>query len=96
MPVASEVLQGTLRHSPPRPSLCPASSPSPDLMVRPHPPTAGMVRKPQHHPVPGMLMVPDLETNPSVGVEDRAKERQRDPRGQNLRKQVKEAATGSG
>ena len=55
-----------------------------------------MVRKPQHHPVPGMLMVPDSETNLPVVVEDRAKERRHDPRGQNLRKQVKEAATGSG
>lgn len=35
-PVASAALQGTLRPSPPRPSLCPAPSPSPDLMVCPH------------------------------------------------------------
>lgn len=49
------------------------------------PPTTEMVRKPQHHPLPGMLMVPDSETNLPVGVEDRAKERQRGLRGQNLR-----------
>lgn len=82
-PVASEVLQGTLRHSLPLPSLCPAPSPSPGLMVSPA--TTEMVRKPQHHPLPGMLMVPDSETNLPVGVEDRAKERQRGLRGQNLR-----------
>lgn len=60
---------------------CSFPQPRPDGV----PTTTEMVRKPQHHPLPGMLMVPDSETNLPVGVEDRAKERQRGLRGQNLR-----------